>query len=256
MKTLDREDGLDRRRAIDSSMQEEIARTYFDMPDKSPKPGGKKRNISKLPWIIAAVALVFGMAAFLSKSNIDIKVRILSEVPSSGSERRLDEFDELKDKGFVFVSGSEINSSLVKHAYFDGDAKNYSRQNDSELVLCNSKGSGWANYTIELKEPIDLTKLDLKYIAKGAKGQEALGIVIIDTDNRSYRVLDPNRIGRLTKDWRDYRMNFTAMKNVIDLNNISSIKLEFGSLTVQNSTAAIIFLKGIYAAKTKRTRWL
>lgn len=249
MEVLDR--GTSHRKAIDPSIQEQLAKTYFrPIPSEDEQKNAARHNsrISFLPWMIAVLAALFSIALLLSKSDIDIKVRILSEVPSLGVKE--DRLNDQKDKGISFVNGSEINSAVVTNTYFAGDAKNYSRVSDSELVLCNSRGAGWANYTIELKEPLDLTKLDLKYVAKGAKGGEMLGIVIVDADNRSYRV--EGHTGKLTKDWRDYKVNFGPVRKAVGLNNISMIKLEFGSLTAQNSAMATIFLKGLYATKTKR----
>ena len=80
----------------------------------------------------------------LFKSNIDIKVRILGEVPSVGDSETSDKFGSLHEKGLYLVRGSDPNKYLVKNVDFMGDAKAFSKISDGEIILCNSRGSGWA----------------------------------------------------------------------------------------------------------------
>jgi len=53
-----------------------------------------------------------------------------------------------------------------------------------------------------------------------------------------------------------YRFFNRKLLTAVDLNNIIAIKFEFGSLTAGNSSGAAIFLKDIYVAKARRSRWL
>ena len=60
----------------------------------------------------------------------------------------------------------------------------------------------------------------------------------------------------LTGDWQQYTVNFRPVKHSLDLSSIKTIKFEFGSLTTDNYPGAIIYLKDVYLAKTKRFKWL
>ena len=230
-----------------SSAQEEIAKIYLKVSDKNKN---KKEKAPKLPWIIAGIALVLALLTLLFKSNIDVKVRILGEIPSIGSEGS-DKFGDLREKGLYLVKGSELNKYIIKNADFTGDAKVFSKVGNDEITLCNSRGSGWANYELYLREPLNLRKLDVRYMAKGYSGDEYLTVVVVDSDNRSYRV-EKDITSKLSKDWQAYTINFKPLKNVIDLANVSVIRFEFGTLTAGNSSTATLFLKDICVTKTKR----
>lgn len=205
--------------------------------------------------MVAAIALFFAVAVLIFKSSIDIKVRFLGEIPSSPIDRSAHKFGENFDKGVFLVKGGAPDKDIVKNAYFTGDAKEFSASRPEELVLCNSRGSGWANYTIELKEPIDLNKLDIKYMARGVRGDEFLTLVIVDSGRRSYR-LEKDLSSAVGKDWQRYTINFRRVKKAVDLSNISTIKFEFGTLTAGNYPSAVISLKDVYITKTRKLKWL
>ena len=119
--------------------------------------------------MIMVIVLFFAAIALLLKSNIDVKIRILGEIPTLGGGQA-DKFGSLHEKGLYLVKGSELNTYIAKDAGFNGDAKAFSKINEDALVLCNSRGSGWANYEIYLKEPLNLNRLDIKYMARGESG--------------------------------------------------------------------------------------
>lgn len=228
-----------------ASVEDEIAKIYL----RTSNTKRKRRFIPrfKISWVVAIAASFLALASLVFKSNIDVKIRILSEVP--GVKR------EGVEEGISFVKGGSPNKDMVKNIAFLGDAGAFSRATDKEVVLCNSRGYGWANYTIELKEPIDLSRLDIRYTARGERGDERLLLVIVDIDRRSYR-MEKDLSSELTKDWETYTINFRPVRNALDLENISLIRFEFGSLTAGNYRAAAIFLKDIYATRHKRLRWL
>jgi hypothetical protein len=232
--------------------QSEIAKTYFHTSSK--KQGKKKPSKWKpfLPWAIAISALLFAIAVLVFRSSIDIKVRFLGEIPTSPIAHN---FGENLDKGIFLVDAGLPNRDIVKNAYFSGDAKEFSISRPEELVLCNFRGSGWANYTIELKEPIDLDKLDIRYSARGVRGDEFLTLVIVDSAKRSYR-LEKDLSSAMGKDWQRYTINFRRVNKAVDLSSISAIKFEFGSLTAGNYPSAVISLKDVYITKTRRLKWL
>ena len=236
------------------NIQDEIAKTYFHAPAKK---HGKKKSKWKpfLPWAVAILALFFAAAVLIFKSSIEIKVRFLGEIPSSPIDKSARRFGENLDKGIFFIEAGVPNKDIVKNAYFTGDAKEFSISRPEELVLCNSRGSGWANYTIELKEPIDLNKLDIRYMARGVRGDEFLTLVIVDSSKRSYR-LEKDLSSAMGKDWQRYTINFRRVKKAVDLSNISTIKFEFGTLTAGNYPSAVMSLKDVYITKTGRLKWL
>lgn len=236
-------------------IQSEIAKTYFHTPAK--RGPGKKRPKWKsfLPWAIAVAALSLAIAVVVFKSSIEIKVRLLGEIPSSPTGQKGHPAGENLDKGVFLIEGGVPNKDVVKSAYFTGDAREFSISKPEELVLCNSRGSGWANYAIELKEPVDLNKLDIRYTARGVRADEFLTLVIIDNSRRSYR-LEKDLSSVMSKDWQRYTINFRRVKKAVDLSNISMIKFEFGTLTAGNYPSAVISLKDVYITKTRRLKWL
>ncbi len=238
---------------VRTSAQEEIAKIYLKVSDKG-KHKSRPAPMLKLPWIIAGAAFVIAVLVLFFKSNIDIKVRILGEIPALTAERPSDKFGTLREKGVFLVKDAEPNKYIVRNADFKGDAKPFSKITSGALVLCNSRGSGWANYEIELKEPLNLSRLDLKYAARGERGDEFLTVVVVDSDNKTYRV-EKDMSSSLAKDWQVFTINFNPLKNTVDIKNISVIRFEFGSLTVGNSPMATIFIKDVCATKTKRMDW-
>ena len=231
-----------------SSAQEEIAKIYLKVSDKSNIR--KSKLPPKLPWGIAVAALILAAVILLFKSSIDVKIRILGELPGMRSEEP-DKFGSLHEKGLYLIKGSEPNKYLIEDFNFAGDARAFSKIDSDTIVLCNSKGSGWADYEITLKEPLDLNKLDVRYAAKGERGEESLIVAIVDSDNRIYRIRK-DISSELSKEWQTYTMNFKPLKNAIDLANITSVRFEFGTLTAGNNSMATIFLKDICVIKTKR----
>ena len=239
-------------RDLQSALNDEIARTYLKTSERSYI---RKKTTLRLAWSIAIVASILAVVAFVTKINLDVRVRILGEMPSVSVERGQMNFDNMKDKGVFLIKGISANNDIVKTTFFAGDAKIGSRTADDHILLSNAKGSGWGNFTIDLKEPISLDKLDLKFVARGSSGGEYLGIVIVDSDKKIYR-MERGLSTTLTNEWQLYKINFRPIKKAVNLANITTIKFEFGSLTVGNSSGAAIFLKDIYVAKARRSRWL
>jgi hypothetical protein len=236
------------------NMQDEIAKTYFQAPVKK---GNRKKAKWKagLPWVIAALAVAAACIIVAFRSSVNINVRLLGEIPSMPANLTAQHPAEGLDKGVFLIESGEPNKDIVKNAYFAGDARAFSLSRPEELLLVNSRGAGWANYTLDLKEPIDLNKLDLRYTARGGRGDEFLLIVIADSNNRIYR-LEKDLSSALNKDWQRYTVNFRRIKRAVDLSNISAIKFEFGSLTAGNYPSAVLSLKDVYLTKTRRLKWL
>lgn len=237
-------------------VHEEIAKVYLKTSDEKKEQAKPERRLwPKRFFILLFILAALFILAFLLRSNIDIKIRIFTEVPGIRLKNAKTSFFNIADRGIFFVKGSVPNISMVKETSFLGDARSFSKRDANEIVLCNSRGSGWANYTIEFKEPMDLGRLNINYTAMGARGDEHLILVLVDAENRSYR-MEKDLSSALTNEWRKYTISFRHLRNAIDLKNISIIRFEFGSLTAGNSPGATIFLKDIYITKDKRPKWL
>ncbi len=125
------------------SFQEEIANTYFKTSPATGKKVSKKKP-SKAPWAIAGLAAFLAIAIFVSRSNFDIKVRLVSGTPfitKDGSALSA-------DGAQFFVRGGELNKALAGKSFFVGDARVSSKMADSEITLANSRGQGWASFVI------------------------------------------------------------------------------------------------------------
>src|SRR3989338_2860367 len=81
------------------SLHEEIAKTYFKTSDVKT---GKKKISSKIPWLVALVSMLSALIVIASKSHIEVRVRILSEVPSAGNDLL---GKNQYDKGIFLVKG-------------------------------------------------------------------------------------------------------------------------------------------------------
>lgn len=253
-----------KRYAHNFEIQDEIAKTYFHTHDTKKEKttpegtgGSDKKGPGKwrerLPWLIAAIALTLAAVAIFFKSSVDIKVHILSEIPALTSGRG--GIAAAPDKGIFLIRGGEPNKDIVKNVYFSGDGQGLSAVKPDEVVLHNAKGAGWANWTIEFKDAIDLNRFDIKYTAKGAWEDEYLTFIIVDANNSSYR-LTKDISSTLDKDWQKYTINFNHIGKAVDLSNISRIKFEFGNLTAGNRPSAVVFLKDVYITKAGRSKWL
>jgi len=229
-------------------IHDELARTYFQASRKAAK--NKPGWLMFMPWLITAAVALIAAAVVLSRSSIDIKVRLLGEVPAFNGPAA----DKDMEKGEFLVKGGQPQEILVKNVYFAGDGKPFSGAQEEEMVLRNARGSGWANYTIELKEPVDLNKLDIKYSAKGTRGDEYLVLVITDSNNRTYR-MEKDLSSAVSSEWKRYTVNFRPAKKILDLANITVIKFEFGSLTAGNYSSAVIYLKDVCLTKARRLKW-
>ncbi|MFH1593518.1 MAG: hypothetical protein ABID09_02345 [Candidatus Omnitrophota bacterium] len=240
--------GKDREGAI----QEELAKTFFKEPQKRVK--AKHALPAKVPWTIAVAAIVLVLFILIFRSNINISVDITGESPFFGQREADSASAALADDTFLIKDGKP-NTYFIGNISFLGDAVKFSREKSDMFVLVNSKGDGWANLNIELKEPVNLERLDIAYNAKGQIGDERLLLILIDNKNRSFR-MERDLSSELTNDWQQYVINLGPANNKVDMKNISVIRVEFGGLTAGNYSSATIFLKDISVKnKTRGARW-
>ncbi len=247
---------LQERNKIQESF-EEIANTYLktSVSSKSTPPTKKKTGFTKLPWIIASLAVVIALAIFVSNSNFDIKIRILNKSPFINKMTASDASSALSGKEMLLVKGGQVVSVLVGKGAFFGDAIAGSKISQDEIILSNSSGTGSASYRIEFKKPLNLSNHEIGYFARSVSDGTKMVLMVTDSDNRAYRVED-TEIAKLSKDWHAYSVNFKPVKGSIDLKNVSGIRFEFGASTTGNPQNISISLRDIYLAKSKRFKWL
>lgn len=223
--------------AVDDSIQEELAKTFFA---SSTKPDRKEKKTPKAPWVISVLALL--LASFLVlilRNHIEIRIRMKGKSLTP----------VVAQENMFFIKDGKPSVYLIGDMCFFGDARKFSREKDNMLVLVNSKGWGWANFSVELKEPVNMERLNiLSYVARGQLGDEHLTLVLVDADNKLYR-MPRDLSSALTKEWQEHTINVRSARNAIDLSRISIVRFEFGSLTVGNYSTATIFLKDISVKK-------
>ncbi|UCD55678.1 MAG: hypothetical protein JSV93_02515 [Candidatus Omnitrophota bacterium] len=222
---------------VDGSVQEELAKTFFASSTKTDR---RRKKAPKAVWVISVLTLLLASFLVLILGNhIEISIKIKDKSPGP----------VLAQQSIFFMKDGEPGAYPIGDMYFFGDAHKFSRQQDNMLVLINSRGRGWANFSVELNEPVDMKRFNiLSYVAKGEVGDEYLIPVLIDADDKSYRVPRDFSLP-LTKEWQEYMINLSPARNKIDLSRISIIRFEFGSLSVGNYPTATMFLKDISVKK-------
>jgi len=212
------------------AIQEELARTFFSQPPR------KRKRTPRTLFLIVTIAACLAFAFVVLKSGARV-------------------FGPPAKKGVFFIKDGEPNKYLVRNVFFAGAAKRFSRTDNDKIVFVNSAETGWANFTVEFKEPLNMRKVDLLYTARGQTGDECVVLVFVDGNNRSYR-MEKDISSALTAEWNRYAINLGPIGKAIDMGNITAIKFEFGSLTAENYHSATIFLKDLCAAKRRRVKWL
>ena len=234
-----------KKKSAADDIQDQLARTYFHsspLPEKNGAPAasahsasrsnnsrGKNKRKNIIPWFVAALALAIAVLAVVFRSSFDVKIRVMGEIPFSDADKVPYQGPAHAQKGIYLIEGGEPNRDLVKDVYFSGDAGNFSTSKADEIVLCNSRGSGWANYTVEFKEGLDLNKVDIRYMAKGARGDEFLVPVLIDGNSRSYR-LEKDISSALSGEWRNLAINLGNASSLLGLKMKDSVRIDFDEL--------------------------
>ena len=234
-----------------NTIEKELAGTYLKTMGK---PGRKKRPSfrTKIPWIVAAVALCAALAAFYFSSNIDIKIRVASGAAFIDKENPA---NLMPEDGVFLVKGAEPNKAVIKSALLSGDASRSSHAAGEEITLCNGGGQGWADYKMEFVRPVNLKGLNIRYAARGEAGGERLVLMIIDSDGRAARIEDEVS-SKLEKGWNVYTINFGPVRDSVDLTRVSAIKFEFGAMTTGNYYGATMYLKDVQVIRNRRLKWL
>jgi len=233
----------------EDSTIEKLVTTYFPEPKKKEdkvdikKPAGKY-NALKITVFVTLTFFLITASIVIFSFLFSVEVKVSKKEPMALTANLKSIADSYLKNEIYITRGGGINKEVVRNSFFKGDAGVFSKLTDDELVLVNSKGHGWGNYIIDLKEPMDFSKRNLNYAVKGKYGDECLVLEIVDGDNRSYRMGDELK-EPLSDEWKEHVIDFDSAKNILDIKRISSIRFEFGSLTAGNSRNATIFLKDI-----------
>ena len=206
-------------------VQEELSKAFFGASIKKTET----KKSSKSTWIIPGAILAVAVIAILLYTQFDISVK-----PKTRAAKEI----------FIIQNG-KANVEAVKGISAEGDAMQLSGSGEEAFQLVNGKGKhGWANLELKLKTPVDLNKNALSYTARGENGDEHLMLILVDANNRSYRMQN-NRSFFLSKDWKEYTLNTKELKGAVDSSRIAKIQFEFGGLTAGNYPSATIFIKDI-----------
>ena len=236
-KTMDiLKESLESNDHADQAVQEELARSFFsgakkkkEEPEKVPEKLSPPPKTFKWWWIIAGLMVLVVPFFLILNRHVDIKISVTKKV---------------SDTGTYFIQNGKLNKNIIESFSFLGDAKKLSKIGPESLILINSKGAGWGNFEINFKNPIDFNKYALNYVARGKDGDERLTLVLVDKNNRTYRMRKDFYL-KLTENWQNYSVNLRPIKKYIDISNISKIKFEFGGLTTGNASGATILLKDV-----------
>ena len=205
----------------ESFVRDELIKTFFTSSSKKARRRPVPTRL-KAPWVAVGLFAAF-LAFFIIAQNA------------------------LSKRSIFFIKDGRLNERLVENISYFGDAGG-SLKEDESFILVNSRGVGWANFSLELKKPIDMTRQCISYSARGDVGDERVIIVLIDSENRTYRI-KRSPLKPLGREWQDYSVNPIVAKGAVDLSAISKIKFEFGGLTAGNAPRAAIFLKNICIQK-------
>ncbi len=123
----------------------------------------------------------------------------------------------------IFSSGI-LNKNIIKNFEFRGYAIDKSGFSNKMLVLINTKKYNWADASIDFKFPMDLSRRKLSLTIKGKIGGERISLVLLDSNNRSYRLNDIY----LASNWNTDTISFDNIKGGIDLSKITQLRFEYG----------------------------
>lgn len=213
---------------------DELVETFFGLNKKKVK----EKKAPKASRSIVVILVFLVLFIIILGLIIDIKITVKENVKDAA--RNI----VASAKANFLLKDGKPNQNLVKKVTFLGDARKFSRATGKIIVLINAKGSGWGNMSIKFKKPINIRDLDISYMASGQSGGERMFLILIDANNRLYRIQD-NLALALNKEWKSRRISLQSAQNAIDLSRISEMQFEFGSLTTGNSTGATIFLRDI-----------
>lgn len=241
-KTLE---GTRRSYSKEDALLEHIASTYF-----SKKARPKSRSKSKAPSLKDLVIVIISAVVIFSALGFILAL-------SSIAGNNYNEYLKKKVSGLAIISLVEkgsINKDVVARSEFLGYAgteRSKSKKFD-EIALKNPKKYNWADFSLPLRFPIDLTSRTLNISIKGLMGGERAFLVLRDSGNRSFRIKEFS----LSSNWADESIPVNSARKYIDIKNISAVRIEYGrigeSAADRNSSiGSAIFVKNINFAKEK-----
>ncbi len=193
-----------------------IADTYFYQKARTKTHRKKTVPImNNLTWIAvwifgSAVSLIVAIAviSFLNNRYLESVKREVANAPV-----------------VKIVDGGTVNRSIIKSFTFRGYAKNPdSRITKDAVILSNPKKYRWADLSVDLKFPLDLSKRRLAISLRGKTGGESVNVVLRDVNNKSLRLPGLS----LASGWTDETIALNGARNEIDLSNINHLRIEYG----------------------------
>jgi len=238
-KTLE---GTRRSYSKEDVLLEHIASTYF-----SKKARPKSRSKRKSPSLKDLVILI--VSAFIILSAMGFILAL-----SSIAGNNYNEYLRKKVSAMTVISlvdKGSMNKDVVVRTEFLGYARTErSKPQSEEIALKNPKKYNWADFSLPLRFPIDLTSRTLKISIKGRMGGEKACLILRDSGNKSFRMKEFS----LSSYWTDESIPVDIAKKYIDIKNISAIRIEYGRIgeSAADKNASIgsaIFIRSISFAK-------
>lgn len=147
----------------------------------------------------------------------------------------------------IFEEG-HINREIIKGSAFRGSAKEASSVSRDLIVFSNPEKYNWANFSMDFRFPVDLSKKNLSFSMRGKIGGERMSIVIKDNRNKSRRLGDIY----LASGWKTESIPLAEFKNDVNLSKITQMRFECGYLGEARMDSPIdvtVYIKDIKIAK-------
>ncbi len=196
----------------DDILNEHIVSTYFYQ--KSRKKDNKA-TIKNLKTALLATSAFAAAFLFITLSLIY-------------SNYRLNAIKEIiiHSKIIKVFNDGRLNRDIIRKIEFRGYAKRNSGLQDKAIVFTSSKKYNWADVSLDLRFPVNLTKRNLLLSLQGKKGGEKIILILRDSNNRCCRFSDIY----LAANCKTETISLSNIRDDIDLSRITHLRFEYGYL--------------------------
>ena len=151
-------------------------------------------------------------------------------------------FNIIKTQKILSVySEKGINHNIVKNIEFSGSA--IEKNMVKHLAVTSGKEPRWASVYFGFQSPLNLTRHNLVFKAKGYAGGEELIVIFRDGMYR-LRQIEVAQEG-LSTEWREFSIDLDDISGIHN-EQIKDIRFEFGEPSTSNRPGTVILLKDIY----------
>ena len=209
-------------RGSDNSTAEKLAEIYFSpgAAKKEPQPVKTEKSESAHVPIIASV---LAGAILISSALIYIFVTNAINIDIVVNKKELTPYSNL-----LQAQGIEFLGEAATNGLFGGE----------EIILTKENSSNRSGISIDLKNPIDLTRNFLLINLMPKKGGGYLKIVLRDNKFKSY-VPDMLDVRGNNEEWQNFIISAKEGKDSVNMRKVKHIRLEFSSLEKESTDSAI-----------------